>query len=82
MMMKWLLWKPFSEVFTLLQTKAIDVAINAKTQRYATCCTMETLLVAQNVAADVLPPLANAFDSAGVELRGCARTPCGVETHR
>ena len=35
--------------------KAISVAFNAKTQRYGTCNTMETLLVHQAVAADILP---------------------------
>ena len=35
--------------------KAIAIADNAKTQRYGTCNTMETLLVAQSVAAQVLP---------------------------
>ncbi len=54
--------------------KAIAVAYNAKTQRYGTCNTMETLLVAQGIAAQVLPPLANKYQAAGVELRGCAAT--------
>ena len=50
------------------------IAVNAKTQRYGTCNTMETLLVAASRAADVLPRLAAAYGTAGVELRGCART--------
>jgi len=54
--------------------KAIRVAYNAKTQRYGTCNTMETLLVAQDIAARVLPPLAEQYTQAGVELRGCERT--------
>jgi glutamate-5-semialdehyde dehydrogenase len=54
--------------------KAIRVAYNAKTQRYGTCNTMETLLVAQGIAAAVLPPLAQQYRAAGVELRGCERT--------
>jgi len=54
--------------------KAVKVAVNAKTQRYGTCNTMETLLVAQGIAARVLPPLAEAYLAAGVELRGCAAT--------
>ena len=37
--------------------KAIKVAFNAKTQRYGTCNTMETLLVAKSVAAQVLPAI-------------------------
>ncbi|WP_027858881.1 glutamate-5-semialdehyde dehydrogenase [Marinobacterium jannaschii] len=54
--------------------KAVNVAINAKTHRYGTCNTMETLLVNQQVAAEVLPQLAEGYNSAGVELRGCERT--------
>ena len=54
--------------------KAIKVAVNAKTQRYGTCNTMETLLVARDIAAQVLPPLAALYSEAGVELRGCEAT--------
>ena len=57
--------------------KAVKVAVNAKTQRYGTCNTMETLLVAQGIAAQVLPPLAEAYLAAGVELRGCAAEASG-----
>jgi len=55
-------------------SKAVNVAINAKTHRYGTCNTMETLLVAQSVAEKVLPQLARAFGELNVELRGCAKT--------
>ncbi|MBA1264823.1 glutamate-5-semialdehyde dehydrogenase [Stutzerimonas sp. NM35] len=54
--------------------KAIRVADNAKTQRYAPCNAMETLLVHDAVAARVLPPLAAIYRDKGVELRGCPRT--------
>jgi glutamate-5-semialdehyde dehydrogenase len=54
--------------------KAFDVALNAKTQRYGTCNTMETLLVNATVADDFLPGLAAAYREKGVELRGCERT--------
>ena len=54
--------------------KAFDVALNAKTQRYGTCNTMETLLVNATVAEDFLPGLAAAYWEKGVELRGCAET--------
>jgi len=54
--------------------KAVAVAVNAKTQRYGTCNTMETLLVHVAVAARVLPELGRLYAGAGVELRGCART--------
>lgn len=54
--------------------KAVAVAVNAKTQRYGTCNTMETLLVDEPIAARVLPTLAEIYREAGVELRGCERT--------
>ena len=49
------------------------IAVNAKTQRYGTCNTMETLLVHQEMAQAMLPRLARAYQAAGVELRGCER---------
>ncbi|GAB3676621.1 glutamate-5-semialdehyde dehydrogenase [Salinisphaera aquimarina] len=54
--------------------KAIAIAVNAKTQRYGTCNTMETLLVAKSVAEKILQPLSQDLHQAGVELRGCERT--------
>jgi len=54
--------------------KAVKVAFNAKTQRYGTCNTMETLLVAAGIAERVLPLLGRMYRDAGVELRGCERT--------
>jgi glutamate-5-semialdehyde dehydrogenase len=52
--------------------KAIRIADNAKTQRLGTCNTMETLLVARDIAPKVLPPLAKIYLAKGVELRGDA----------
>jgi len=54
--------------------KAIDIAFNAKTQRYGTCNTMETLLVAVSRAEDILPELCRMYADKGVELRVCERT--------
>jgi glutamate-5-semialdehyde dehydrogenase len=54
--------------------KALNIALNSKTQRYGTCNTMETLLVDEEVAEDMLPLLAERFRQEEVELRGCART--------
>lgn len=54
--------------------KALNIAVNAKTHRYGTCNTMETLLVDREIAADILPLLAGAFIEKGVELRGCEQT--------
>ena len=53
---------------------AIRIADNAKTQRYSTCNTMETLLVHAEIAAVVLPPLCDIYAAKGVELRGCERS--------
>jgi glutamate-5-semialdehyde dehydrogenase len=50
---------------------AVRIADNAKTQRYGTCNTMETLLVAEGIAAQVLPQIASIFRAKGVEMRAC-----------
>ncbi len=50
------------------------LVLNAKTQRYGTCNTLESLLVDAPVAAAVLPVIAGDLQQAGVELRGCPRT--------
>lgn len=55
-------------------TKAVAVAVNAKTHRYGVCNAMETLLVHESVAEAFLTAAAPAYQAAGVELRGCART--------
>jgi len=54
--------------------KAVAIAINAKTQRYGTCNTMESLLVHEGIAAAILPLLARLYREKGVEMRGCERT--------
>lgn len=53
------------------KAKAINISINAKTHRYGTCNTMETLLIHEKVAAEFLPEVATALMDLGVELRGC-----------
>ncbi|MFH4415972.1 MAG: glutamate-5-semialdehyde dehydrogenase [Neisseriaceae bacterium] len=55
-------------------TQALEITVNAKTSRYGTCNTLETLLVSKKIAAHVLPPLANILVKKGVELRGCKCT--------
>ena len=50
--------------------KSIGIADNSKTQRYGTCNTMETLLVHEKMAREVLPPLCKIYLDKGVELRG------------
>ena len=54
--------------------KAMRIVENSKTQRYGTCNTAESLLVARSVAARLLPPIAAMLTSKGVEIRGCAET--------
>lgn len=50
--------------------KAVKIADNAKTQRYGTCNTMETLLVHSNIAEEILPVLSKIYLDKNVELRG------------
>ncbi|WP_373090026.1 glutamate-5-semialdehyde dehydrogenase [Zhongshania sp.] len=54
--------------------KALAIAVNAKTHRYGTCNTMETLLIAESRAEELLPAIADALLAKGVELRGCPHT--------
>ncbi len=54
--------------------KATQIAFNAKTHRYGVCNAMETLLVAEGIAEQVLPELAKMYREVGVELRGCTTT--------
>ena len=59
--------------------KAIPIVINAKTQRYGTCCTLEYLLVAEQIAAQVLPTLCAQLLEKGGELRACENTRALVQ---
>jgi glutamate-5-semialdehyde dehydrogenase len=54
--------------------KAVAIADNAKTQRYGTCNTMETLLVAHAIAPRFLPEIGRIYAQKRVEMRGCAET--------
>jgi glutamate-5-semialdehyde dehydrogenase len=54
--------------------KAHNIAVNAKTHRYGVCNAMETLLIADAIAEQVLPQLVSAYTEKGVELRGCERS--------
>lgn len=53
---------------------AIEIAVNAKTHRPGVCNAMETLLVDESIAKDILPKLKAAFDAKSTELKGCERT--------
>ncbi len=61
--------------------KAFTIAMNAKTHRYGVCNAMETLLVHETVAADILPRLAAAFGEKGVELRGDEKTRAIIQAN-
>ena len=54
--------------------KAVAIAVNAKTHRYGVCNAMESLLVAESVAAKVLPLIATIYSEKSVEMRGCSET--------
>ena len=59
--------------------KAIAIADNAKTHRYGVCNAMESLLIAESVAAEVLPQLAKIYKEKDVELRGCDKSRAIVD---
>jgi glutamate-5-semialdehyde dehydrogenase len=61
--------------------KAIKVCDNAKTQRYAPCNTMETLLVHEAAIKDSLLPLCKIYQDKGVELRVCKKTKQALEAN-
>ncbi len=61
--------------------KAFDIALNSKTHRYGVCNAMETLLVHVDVAAAILPRLAQAYGDKGVELRGCDRVQAIIDVN-
>ena len=52
--------------------KAVAIAVNAKTHRYGVCNAMESLLVAESIAPQVLPLIAEIYAEKSVEMRGCA----------
>jgi len=54
--------------------KAISIAINAKVQRPGVCNAMETLLVDEKIAKDLLPALLFEFQNYGTLLKGCDKT--------
>ncbi len=55
-------------------SKAVNIALNAKTHRYGVCNAMETLLVAESMAEEFLPQIMQVYDEKDVELRGCEKT--------
>lgn len=59
--------------------KAVAIAVNAKTHRYGVCNAMESLLVAESIAPQVLPLIAEIYAEKSVEMRGCASS-CKILT--
>ncbi|PJA34675.1 MAG: glutamate-5-semialdehyde dehydrogenase, partial [Zetaproteobacteria bacterium CG_4_9_14_3_um_filter_53_7] len=53
---------------------ALNIAVNAKTHRYGVCNAMETLLIHQDVKADVVCAIIQAMLDKGVEVCGCDKT--------
>ncbi|MGC8739402.1 MAG: glutamate-5-semialdehyde dehydrogenase [Candidatus Hydrogenedens sp.] len=53
---------------------SLKIVMNAKLQRPGVCNAMETLLVHENSAPLLLPPIAKELIQGGCELRGCPRT--------
>ncbi len=59
---------------------AVRIADNAKTQRYGTCNTMETLLVARGIAERFLPRIGRIYADKGVEMRACPESRALLES--
>lgn len=59
--------------------KALAIVENSKTQRYGTCNTAESLLVARSAATRLLPPITSMLTAKGVEIRGCPETQALVK---
>ena len=53
---------------------AVNVADNAKTQKYSPCNAAESLLVAKAVAAEFLPRIGAIYAAKGVEMRVCSQS--------
>ena len=54
--------------------KALAIAINAKCRRTGICGALETLLIDESIALEILPSIKEAYDAQGTEIRGCERT--------
>lgn len=56
------------------QQKAIDITVDSKTQYVAVCNALETLLIHENIAEAILPPLKKELETKNVIIKGCAKT--------
>ncbi|RUM71360.1 MAG: glutamate-5-semialdehyde dehydrogenase [Sulfurovum sp.] len=62
-------------------TKALDIGINAKCRRTGICGALETLLVDEAIASEILPLIKKAYDMQGTEIRGCEKTQAYIDVH-
>jgi len=62
--------------------RAIPIVLDSKMQYRAVCNSVETLLVHQNSAEFLLPPIRNALQADGCEIRGCPRTRSIIDVAR
>lgn len=53
---------------------AIEIAVNAKTQRPGVCNAVETILIHKDIATSILPKLESALKELNVEIVGCSKT--------
>lgn len=61
--------------------KAYDIVDNAKTQRYAPCNTMETLLLHEKIIKEFWPEMATLLVEKGIEIRACETTLAVLKTN-
>jgi glutamate-5-semialdehyde dehydrogenase len=59
--------------------KALSIVVNAKCRRTGICGAMETLLVHEAIAENILPTIKKAYDAQGTEIRGCAKTRAVID---
>ena len=62
-------------------SKAINIAINAKTRRYGVCNAMESLLIAESRVAEILPQLAQSLQAFNIELRLCPQAMAQIGSY-
>lgn len=62
-------------------SKAINIAINAKTRRYGVCNAMESLLIAESRVAEILPQLAQSLQEFNIELRLCPQAMAQIGSY-
>ena len=61
--------------------KALAVMINAKCRRTGICGALETLLIDEAIAEEILPQVQQAYAAQGTEIRGCERTRAIIEAN-